>query len=111
MWQTAIQVLAVIGGGGLPVAVLTALVMRRKVRADADKTGADAAEVVATASAGWVKDVRADMDKMRELHQQEMQRVRAEVLALRRHVGALEGLLRVNGIPVPDLAWPPAGGA
>lgn len=98
MWQIAIQVLSVIGGLGVPAAVVTALAMRRKVRAEAGKTGADAADVLTGSAMSYVTEVRADMAEL----QQEMR-------ALRRHVGVLEGLLRVNGIPVPEFAWPPTG--
>lgn len=108
MWETVIRALSVIGGIGLPAAIVAALAMRRKVRADATKAGADAAAVLGDTAAAMVKETREDMAELRAEHRGEMASMRGEMSALRRHVGVLEGLLRVNGIPVPDFAWPPA---
>lgn len=97
VWENAIRVLSVLGALGLPTTVVVAITMRGKIRAEAKKTGADTASVLTGSAMEMVNDIRADLV--------ETQR---EVRALRRHVGVLEGLLRVNGVPIPELAWPPA---
>ena len=98
MWEALISAGAALGGLGFIGTVITAIAMRRKVRAEADKTGADAASVLTGSAMSLVEEVRADLLETQH-----------ELRALRRHVGVLEGLLRVNGIPVPDFAWPPTG--
>lgn len=111
MWETVIRALSVVGGIGFVGTIVTALAMRRKVRADATKAGADAAKVLGDTAASLVTEVRADMAELRSEHRTEINEMHGEILALRRHVGVLEGLLRRHGIPVPEFARPPTGGA
>lgn len=106
-WAFGIQVLSVLGGVVSAGGIVTALSLRKKVRAEAKKTGADTAEVLAGVGADLVTEVRADMRELKAEHRQEMREMQAEVRALRRHVGVLEGLLRTNGVTIPEFAWPP----
>lgn len=96
-WEIAIRVLSVLGGLGFVGAIITALSLRSKVRAEAEKTGADAASVLTGSAMSLVEAVQADLKETQQ-----------ELRALRRHLGVVEGLLRVNGIPVPEFAWPPS---
>jgi hypothetical protein len=69
---------------------------RKKVRGEAAKAGADAAAVLTGSALSIVEDLRG-----------ELRSARAEIRALRSHLGVVERLLRSQGTPIPEFDWPP----
>lgn len=95
MWGNLIQILTGLGGLAGLAALAAALMQRRKIQAEAEKVGADAAQVLTQTALG-----------MLTLAKQESESVRAELAALRHHVGLLEGLMRGHNITPPPFVWP-----
>lgn len=92
-----VQIGALSGALSFLGTIIGALAMWRKSKAEAAKTGADAASVLTGSALSIVEDLRG-----------ELRSARAEIGALRRHLSAVERLLREQGIPTPDLDWPPS---
>lgn len=88
-----VTILAALGGGGGIVSTATALLNRRKIRAEASKTGADAAAVLTGSALEMFKEVR-----------EELKEARIEIDALREHLEIIQGLLRASA---PQVAVPP----
>ena len=86
--------------------VVFALMQRRKLRAEVERIGADAASVITEAATGAVSLVTDQLKGLRT----ELVDARGEIAALRGHLRAVEDLLRRRGVPVPDFAWPSTNG-
>src|SRR5262249_20384121 len=61
----AAQVIAAIGGAGGLIALGTSRSANRKLRAEAEKTGADATEVISRTAAGLAKDSREQLEYLK----------------------------------------------
>ena len=90
-----VTVLSLLGGCSFVGTGIVALANRKKVRGEAAKAGADAAAVLTESALSIVDDLRGELVS-----------ARAEIRALRRHLGVVERLIREQGLPVPDLDWP-----
>ncbi len=88
-----LQVGAALGGLTFIGGIITALALWRK-------NGADAASVLTD------RALRAATTSIENLEKQ-LASTTAELRALRRHMSALEGLLRQRGVSVPEFDWPP----
>lgn len=94
-----------VGVGGLAgLASLTGVILQRsKIHAEAKKSGADTAQVLADAAADLLTPYREQVGELRV----EVRGLRGEVSALRRHVDQLDRLLLAAGISPPPFLWPP----
>lgn len=101
-----IQFLAVLGGLSFLSTPIVVLLQRRKIKAEASKTGADAAAVLTESAISVLNEVRTEAKGLRA----ELGEARAEIRALRRHLTKVESILRVAGLEVPEFAWPPSNG-
>lgn len=90
-WSAVVP--AVLAVCSLAGTVAMALLNRRKIRAEASKTGADAAAVLTGSALEMFKEVR-----------EELRDARVEIDALREHLEIIQGLLRASA---PQVAVPP----
>lgn len=95
--MTLTSFLSWIGAGGFPLTIIGALVWRRKIKAEAAKTGADAAAVLTGSALEMVKEARDDLKEVRaEL---------ANVLdAIHTYTETIQDLLRQEA---PQVSIPP----
>lgn len=91
-----VAVLSILSGCSFIGTLGVAWMQRKKVRADA-------ASVLTGSALQIVQDLRAELKGTRA----ELKETRDELIAVRRHMGLLEVLLRAQGVPVPELPWPP----
>jgi hypothetical protein len=109
--NTFVAVMAALGPASLIGTVVNAWLQRRKIRAEAGKTGADAAAVLTETATELLNPLRAELDRTgRRLAEtnDRLESTEREMSALRRHLIVVEDLLRRNGIPVPEFVWPPS---
>jgi DNA repair ATPase RecN len=109
-----LQIGAALGGLTFFGGIITALAIWRKSKAEARKAGADAVSVLtdtalkaASTAIAKVEQQAEKLGHQLERTQGELEKTRDELQAVRRHMGVLEGLLRQQGVPVPELVWPP----
>lgn len=110
VWVT---VLAALGPASLVGTLVNAYVQRRKLRAETTKTGIDAVAVLTETATELIAPLRQELALTRDDLSQTRQRLtetQREISALRTHLGVVEGLLRANGIPVPEFVWPHSNG-
>lgn len=108
-----VVVLAALGPASLAGTLTNAYIQRRKLRADESKTEADAAAVLTDTATQLLKPLRDELRTTREelTHtRRDLRTTRDEITALRDHLDTVEGLLRQNGIPVPEFTWPRSNG-
>lgn len=98
--------MASLGGLSFIGTTIQTLAQRRKVKAEAAKTGVDAAAVLTDSALAVLTAVRDEAEGLRT----ELSQTRAELSALRRHLGRVEAMLRERGLPVPEFIWPPHNG-
>lgn len=104
--NTLLQVGAALGGLTFIAGIITALAMWKKSGADAASVLTDRALKAATTAIENVEQQAEKLGVQLERTQGELEKTRDELRAVRRHMGVLEGLLRQQGVPVPDLEWP-----
>lgn len=104
--NTLLQVGAALGGLTFIAGIITALAMWKKSGADAASVLTDRALKAATTAIENVEQQAEKLGAQLERTQGELEKTRDELRAVRRHMGVLEGLLRQQGVPVPDLDWP-----
>lgn len=101
MLDSFVQVLVAVGGvTGLATPVVV-LMQRRKIRAEADKVGVDAASVISDTALELMTAAKASADAANS----KVDDLTGEVDALRRHVARLEHLLQDAGIDPPVFTW------
>jgi hypothetical protein len=98
-WQLAIQVVTVLGGGTAFIGFLKVRADKKKILAEADKTGADASAVVAATAISllgpYTEQVRVLQERLTEANSQidnlgvRLREARGRVLALEMQVDAL----------------------
>lgn len=105
--------LALLGPASLVGTLVNAYLQRRKmqaeeskVQAEGSKTRADAAAVLTETATELLAPLREELQETRT----ELRTTRREISALRDHLDLVEGLLRRNGIPVPEFTWPRSNG-
>lgn len=108
-----LQICAGLGGLTFLGTVITALALWRKSKAEANKTGADAIQVLtdnalkaASTAIDKVEKQAEKLGQQLERTQGELAKTQNELQAVRRHMGVLEDLLREHRIPAPKLVWP-----
>lgn len=106
-WQTLIQLAVAGGAGSLLTTAVTSFSQRRKVSAEASKAGADAASILTDTALKAATTSIENLEQQAEKLTKQLERTTEELQAVRRHMGVLEGLLRQQGVPVPELVWPP----
>ncbi len=99
-----VTVLASLGGCGFIGSTIVALLNRRKIKAEASKTGADAAAVLTGSALELLKRVQDEAIGLRA----ELKEARAEIDAMREHMDTIQGLLRAAApeVPVPPFRNP-----
>jgi hypothetical protein len=103
-WAT---VFSYLGAGGLPTAGILAFLLRRKIKAEASKTGADAAAILTnTALESAAKSIAA-VERRAEKVSAELDKAIVQIQALSEHVEELHDLLRNAGIQAPPFRFPP----
>jgi len=80
-----------------------ALLNRRKIRAEAGKTGADAAAVLTGSALELLQRVQDEAIGLRA----ELKEARVEIDAMREHMDTIQGLLRQAAPQVPIPAYRP----
>lgn len=100
LWATLLQLAVAGSAGGLLTNVVRSLSERRKVSAEATKTGADAQAILTDTA---LKAATRSIESL----ERRLEQTTTELQAVRHHMGVLEVLLRQRGVPVPDMAWPP----
>lgn len=95
---------SVLGVGSLPVTIIVAFALRRKIRAEAGKTGADAAAVLTGSALELLQRVQDEAIGLRA----ELKEARAEMDAMREHMDTIQGLLRAAApdVPIPPFRFP-----
>lgn len=107
------SVLGALGALSFIGTLIAAIAQRRKVAAEAGKTGADAA-AVATESAidaavVLMRELRVELAAARQegdALRRELAGARAELDALRGHLRHVEEMVRERGVDVPPFHWP-----
>lgn len=106
-----LQIGAALGGLTFVGAIITALAMWRKSKAEANKTGADAASVLTDTALKAATSAIKNMEERAQKLGEQLEKTQDELQAVRRHMGVLEMLLRQRGVPVPEFVFPPRNGA
>jgi|SRR5882757_3455484 len=99
-------VITLVASGGvlsLVGTVLLALFQRRKVAAEVERVGAEAAEAITRSATGVVALVHAELDTVATA----LREARKEIDALRRHLTTVETLIRDAGLTVPEFTYMP----
>lgn len=92
----------------VPVSVIVALAMRRKIKAEAGKTEADAVAILNRAALeSATKSIEA-VERRAEKVSTELDKAITQIQALSEHVEVLHGLLRNAGIQAPPFRFSPA---
>lgn len=94
--NVVVTLLSLLGACSFIGTGIVAFANRKKVRGEAAKAGADAAAVLTESALSIVEDLRGELAS-----------ARAEIRALRGHLGVVERLLRGQGLSVPEFDWPP----
>lgn len=94
---------SILGMGSLPVSVIVAWALRRKIKAEAGKTGADAAAVLTGSAMELLQRVQDEAIGLRA----ELKEARIEIDAMREHMDTIQGLLRAAAPEVPIPAFRP----
>lgn len=102
-----LQLGSALGGLTFIAGIITALAVWRRAKAEASKTGADAASVLTDTALKSAAKAIANLEQQAEKLGHQLDKTTAELRAVRRHMGVLEDLLRERGVPVPQLSWPP----
>lgn len=105
-----LQVGAALGGLTFVSGVITAFALWRKSKAEAKKTGADAASVLTDTALKAATSAIKNMEERAQKLGEQLEKTQDELQAVRRHMGRLEMLLRERGVPVPDFVFPPRNG-
>jgi hypothetical protein len=79
-----------LAGLSFVVTIVVALLNRKKIKAEADKTGADAVAVLTASAVQLLIPIK-----------EELQRANEKIEAMGHQLDIVEGLLRENGLPVP----------
>jgi hypothetical protein len=104
---TLLQIGAALGGLTFVGGIITALAMWKKSGADAASVLTDRALKAATTAIEKVEQRAEKLGLQLEKTQDQLEKTQSELRAVRRHMGVLETLLRAQGVPVPELVWPP----
>jgi hypothetical protein len=96
-------VFSALGTASFPVTAIIAFALRRKIKAEASKTGADAAAVITGSALELLKEARDEARGLRA----ELKEARVEIDALREHMDVIQGLLRDAAPSVPIPAYRP----
>lgn len=111
--NTLVAILAGLGGLSFVGTAINAYAQRRKIKAEEHKTGVDATAILTETATELLVPLRAELRETRKEFadtRAELVETRAEVSALRGQLTVVEGLLRTNGIPIPEFVWPPVVG-
>lgn len=97
-WSVVVP--SVLAGGSFIATIIVALLNRRKIKAEAGKTGADAAAVLTGSALELLQRVQDEAVGLRA----ELKEARLEIDAMREHMDTIQGLLRAAA---PSVAVPP----
>lgn len=109
-WVTLVQLAVAGGAGGLLTNVIRSLSERRKVSAEATKTGADAQAILTDTALKAATRSIENLEKHAEKLSAQLERTTDELRALRGHMDVVEQLLRQHQIPAPEFVWPRRNG-
>ena len=102
MVDDLVQALVAVGGLVGLSSPIVVLLQRRKINAEAKKTGVDAAAVISDTAIELLQAAKVTATEAKV----DVEKLGGEVRALRRHVARLEELLARHGIEAPPFVWP-----
>lgn len=98
---------SVLGAVSFLGTIFVALSNRRKIQAEAGKTGADAAAILTETALKAAEKSIAQVEKQATKLMAELEGAQTKMHALQEHMEVLQDLLRSAGIAAPTFRYPP----